>query len=66
MEGLFILALLLALYFLPSAVDWNKKHCAGIAVLNQLLGWTLLGWVEALVWAVSSPSEGARRGRLDG
>lgn len=31
----------------------GKKHASGIIILNVFLGWTLLGWVAALVWAVS-------------
>ena len=56
---LFILLPLLALsvYFFPSIVGWKKKHkdILAIFVLNLFLGWTLLGWVIALVWAVKKP-----------
>jgi hypothetical protein len=30
---------------------------AGIIVLNLLLGWTVLGWVGALIWAVRAETE---------
>lgn len=43
--------LLLALYFLPSIVGYNHKQFAAILMLNLFLGWTLLGWVGALIWA---------------
>lgn len=45
--------LVLALYFSPSAVAALRKspHGPQIAILNFFLGWTLIGWVAALVWA---------------
>jgi hypothetical protein len=48
------LLLAILLYFLPSIVGHNKQNAAGIFVLNLLLGWTLIGWVAAMVWACSS------------
>jgi hypothetical protein len=48
-----MLAFFLCIYFIPSAVASGKKHIAGIFILNLFLGWTFLGWVIALVWAVS-------------
>lgn len=54
MDVLIALILCLAIYFLPSivAVVRDHKNTTGIALLNLLLGWTLLFWVGALVWAV--------------
>jgi hypothetical protein len=43
----------LLLYFLPSIVGRHKQNFAAILVLNLLLGWTLVGWVVAMVWAVA-------------
>jgi Superinfection immunity protein len=42
------------LYFLPSIIAFarNKRDTTSILVLNFLLGWTALGWVIALVWAL--------------
>lgn len=44
------------LYFLPTIVARQRGHLntTSITVLNVLLGWTLLGWVAALVWAYSA------------
>ena len=44
-----------ALYFFPTIVAFVKKKAnkSAILVLNIFLGWTLVGWVVALVWAVS-------------
>jgi len=43
----------LALYFLPSIVGAKKKNVNAIFMLNLFLGWTLIGWVVALVWAAT-------------
>jgi hypothetical protein len=43
------------IYFLPAIVGRNTKYSAGILILNLFFGWTLLGWVGALIWAVSAP-----------
>ena len=44
------------LYFLPSIVAFarSKRDSASILVLNLLLGWTAIGWVIALIWAVKT------------
>ncbi len=40
-------------YFLPTISARGRVHFQGIFLLNLLLGWTILGWVGALIWAVS-------------
>lgn len=45
------------LYFLPTAVGWNKRNSMAILALNLFLGWTFIGWVIALVWALTKDSE---------
>lgn len=54
-----IISVLAALYFLPSIVAVARSHnnTAGIVVLNIFLGWTLLGWVGALVWSLTNPAK---------
>src|SRR5690349_1909673 len=41
------------LYFLPSIIAMVrcKRDTVSIVLLNLFLGWTLIGWVVALVWA---------------
>ena len=58
--------LALSVYMLPAMVAAGRHHRSGtaIAVLNVLLGWTLLGWVGALVWALTGPP-GSPAGRPD-
>ena len=47
------------LYFLPTliAVKRDHRNMAPIAVINLLLGWSLVGWVIALAWSFSSNVE---------
>jgi len=44
------------MYFLPSILAFarNKRDTTGIVLLNFFLGWTMIGWVVALVWAVKT------------
>src|SRR6266576_5002022 len=53
--ALLLIAVSLFIYFIPYIVaTQNKKQNAGaIGALNFFLGWTLVGWVVALVWAMS-------------
>ncbi|QWD82746.1 superinfection immunity protein [Polynucleobacter sp. MWH-P3-07-1] len=41
-------------YLLPFAIAFNKRRAntGAIFALNLFLGWSLLGWVAALVWAL--------------
>lgn len=56
MEVLLLFAFIL--YFLPFIVAANRNRQPGaIFILNLLLGWTLVGWVVALVWACTSEQE---------
>jgi len=50
--------LFLAAYFLPTIVAVARGHHNAFAIflLNLLLGWTGLGWIFALVWAVTNRS----------
>jgi len=49
----FLLSFALA-YFLPSivAIARKKKNAVAIFMLNLFLGWSFVGWVVALVWAL--------------
>lgn len=51
----------ISLYLLPAIVAALRKHPSGwaIFILNLLLGWTVLGWIIALVWsATGAPGAG--------
>ncbi len=61
-QGDMILALvsmvaMIVLYFLPGIIAIRRKHHndTAILVLNLLLGWTVLGWIAALIWSLTSP-----------
>jgi hypothetical protein len=50
-------------YFVPAIVAHVRHHRNEMAIfiLNLFLGWTLIGWVVALVWACTTePSREAR------
>lgn len=43
-----------ALYFLPTILGRGKHNVGAIFTLNLLLGWTVVGWVVALIWALTA------------
>jgi hypothetical protein len=44
------------MYFLPAiiALARNKRDTVAILLLNIFLGWTVIGWIVALVWAAKN------------
>jgi uncharacterized membrane protein YqaE (UPF0057 family) len=56
-HSLFLLFTLAVLYFLPTVVAMFRgiKTPQGPILLNILLGWTILGWIAALIWAACAP-----------
>jgi hypothetical protein len=50
----FFFGLPLVMYFLPSliALARSKRDLLSIFLLNFFLGWSVIGWVVALVWAL--------------
>lgn len=58
-KGAVIIVALVLLYLLPTmlAFTGGKRRKWKIAGLNVLLGWTLIGWVVAMlmVWAYEAP-----------
>ena len=55
--GVAVVLVVLAIYFFPWIVANHRRHenQAALFCLNLFLGWTLVGWVIALVWALSRP-----------
>jgi hypothetical protein len=45
------------LYFLPSIIGYRKQAFTGIFVVNLLLGWTVIGWIVALIWACTAQEQ---------
>ena len=54
----FVLVIGLLIYFLPAIVAAGREHPSALAIffLNLLLGWSLVGWVVALVWGLTQPA----------
>ncbi len=48
-----------AFYVLPLliAIKVNHRNKVGIIIVNIFLGWTFLGWIISLVWAVNKDKE---------
>jgi hypothetical protein len=53
--GMITGAILLFIYFIPAYVGRKHPQSDAIVMLNLFLGWTLFGWVVALVWATTQP-----------
>jgi hypothetical protein len=51
---LIITILIGLIYFIPSIVGYGHRNFGSILLLNLLLGWTVIGWVVAIIWAVSN------------
>jgi hypothetical protein len=49
-----LITILSLFYFLPVAIAFYRKrvNTGAIFALNLFLGWSLIGWVIALVWAL--------------
>lgn len=45
----------LGLYCFPTIIVEIRRteHSAGILCLNLIFGWTVLGWIAALIWALA-------------
>lgn len=54
MHFLFFMMFGVAFYFLPTIIANSRgvRSAGGVFVINLLLGWTFIGWVVALAWAV--------------
>jgi hypothetical protein len=47
--------IVLGLYFLPTLLAWFRGTLAagGIFLVNLLFGWTMIGWIGCLIWAMA-------------
>jgi hypothetical protein len=57
--------LALVVYFAPTIIGLIRKHpnMAPILAVNFFLGWSLIGWVVALAWALTAQEGRPRYGR---
>lgn len=55
MEFLATLIAIAIIYLLPTiiAILGKKENALAIFVLNLFLGWSMIGWIIALIWSVS-------------
>ncbi len=53
----------IVVYLLPAIIATSRIHQnqGAITVLNVAFGWTILGWVVALVWSVTEVHKPGRR-----
>lgn len=51
-----LLVMLVLLYFIPSIIAFRRMHHKrrAITALNVLLGWCVLGWIGAFLWALTA------------
>jgi hypothetical protein len=49
----------LILYFLPSFIAFFRNRSNGNAIIlaNIFFGWTIIGWVIVLIWALSDDKQ---------
>lgn len=59
MEFLFLFVIAGIIYFIPTMVASanERRNIGAIFALNLFLGWTLVGWVLALVWSLCKDEE---------
>jgi len=57
--------LLATLYWLPFMVAAGRDHhlLGPIVISNAMLGWTGIGWVVVMAWALLSPARPPRNAR---
>ncbi|WHZ27071.1 MAG: hypothetical protein OJF51_001867 [Nitrospira sp.] len=56
---LVITAVIGMIYFFPTIMAYQRDHVqrSSILALNLFLGWTVIGWVGALVWTMYKPAK---------
>ncbi|MDD4616988.1 MAG: superinfection immunity protein [Alphaproteobacteria bacterium] len=53
-SGMALFVFLVGLYFLPAflAIDRDHPNTLSIIIINLFFGWTAVGWIICLVWAL--------------
>lgn len=59
MEHWFVVIALVVMYFLPTIIAFARGHSSkmAIALVNLLFAVTVIGWIIALVWSLSSKGQ---------
>ena len=57
--GAILVSLFTLGYLIPWSIAFARRHNQQVPIflINLFLGWTLIGWVGALIWAFSSDVE---------
>ncbi|MDE2991007.1 MAG: superinfection immunity protein [Chloroflexota bacterium] len=58
-SGAFLITIVsIVVYMCPTIIGFirGQPNKWAIAALNVLLGWTVIGWIVALVWSLSAPT----------
>jgi hypothetical protein len=55
-QSILIVLIVGFVYFFPGILAFENKHHnkSAILVFNIFLGWTVLGWIIALVWSCTN------------
>ena len=50
-----------AIYALPALLAWSlgSPQRVAITLVDLLLGWTIIGWIAALIWAITTGDGGS-------
>ena len=53
-----LILIVLAMYWLPSIIGYYRRtpDIFSVVVTNALLGWTIVGWLVAMVMAARTPA----------
>ena len=65
-SSIVLLIVSFAIYFLPAWVAGSRNHHNQMAILalNFFLGWTFVGWVIALVWALTEVNKAQQQSKV--
>lgn len=57
LSAAFSVIIALFVYLIPSFIAQVRTHhnASAILALNLFLGWTVLGWIAAFIWALTRP-----------
>ena len=63
LTGVIAVIVLFSCYFMPAIIALLRDKCGagGVALVNFFLGWTVIGWLLALVWAFSGKTRSEKR-----
>lgn len=60
-QAIMLVIICFVFYFAPTFNALSRKHPnkSQVFLMNLFLGWTLIGWVVALVWSASAMKRGS-------